>query len=205
MLAIFNCQPYDDQKFGARDDFFFKMILSALPPFWRLKKFSHHLTYPHRWMGTERWGRFPFWAIEEFRSPSNGVGLLNGDQNFSVTIQRCRYFEWWLNFVSCLQIHPHCAMATEFFSITQKGMGESHGITIKTKWQGKKMEKRGKKRNKNKGKILARPSKGRKDRERQRKREGGGNKRRKERTHNAKSKEKGEKNKGGWGGLITEE
>jgi hypothetical protein len=37
-------------------------------------------------------------------------------------------------------------MATEFFSITQKGMGESHGITIKTKGQGKKWKKEGKRK-----------------------------------------------------------
>jgi hypothetical protein len=41
------------------------------------------------------WGKkifphFPSWATKEFWSPSNDVGVLNGDQNSSIAIQ------WWL-------------------------------------------------------------------------------------------------------------
>jgi len=74
-------------------------------------------------MPTERVGvAFPFW--EELPPWSNGVGLLDGDHNSSVTIRRCRYSKWQLNFFRCFQIHTHFAMATKVFSIAQKGMGE---------------------------------------------------------------------------------
>jgi len=79
-------------------------------------------------------------------------------------------------------------------------MGESHGITIKTKGQGKKWKKEGKKEIRTRGKYWQDQAKGEKIEKDKKKREGGGNKRRKEKTHNAKSKEKGEKNKRGWGG-----
>jgi len=47
-------------------------------------------------------------------------------------------------------------MAIEFFSAIQKGMGEGHEMIIKTRGGEKRMKKREKKGNKNKGKILAR-------------------------------------------------
>jgi hypothetical protein len=92
-------------------------------------------------------------VIEEFQWPSNGVGLLDGDQNSSVTIRQFIYFEWGLNFVNCLHIHPHCAITTKFFWITQKGMGGRHEMTIRTKGQGKKWKKEGKKAIKTRGKY----------------------------------------------------
>jgi len=59
-------------------------------------------------------------------------------------------------------------MAIEFFSTIQKGMGEGHEMIIRTRGGEKRMKKKKKKGNKNKRKILARCSRGRKERAKKR-------------------------------------
>jgi len=65
------------------------MVGIMRPPFWQLKNFNRHLTYPHLQMTTERGGAcsfwekkfipcFAFWAIKEFWSSPNNVGVLDG-------------------------------------------------------------------------------------------------------------------------------
>jgi hypothetical protein len=104
------------------------------PSFWQLKNFNHHLTYPHCRMATkifsivERGGGlcyhfgknknsspplFPCWVTEEFQSPSNGVGVWDGDQNSSITIRHTFIVWWWSKFVN-----HHKGGRSNFYSCT---------------------------------------------------------------------------------------
>jgi hypothetical protein len=104
------------------DDYFFsKMILHAppAPPFLVTKNFSHHLTCPHHWMAIERGGLCyhlekinscpvfpPRWLKNFSHHPMVWPGVLNGDWNPLITIQRWRNVGWWSNLFGCHPKHP---------------------------------------------------------------------------------------------------
>jgi hypothetical protein len=87
---------------------------------------------------------------------------------------------------------PPLSNGDQFFLIAQKGMGEGHEMTIRTRGG----EKNGKKGNKNKRKILARLSKGRKERARRKMRENEGVGTKEERKTKQKNKGKKKPNDG---------
>jgi hypothetical protein len=74
----------------------------------------------YQFVGKKIFPRFPSWATKEFWSPSNDVGVLNGDENSSIG----GYVGWQSNVFDRHLIHPYCLMATKFFF----GCPKRHGV-----------------------------------------------------------------------------
>jgi len=87
------------------------------------------------------WGRFPFWAIEEFWLPSDGVGLANGNQNFFSHRPMMWICRMVIEFFQLPINTPPLSNGDQFFLIAQKGMGEGHEMTIRTRGGGKNGKK----------------------------------------------------------------
>ncbi len=158
-----------------------KIILHP-PPFWWSKNFNQHSTYSHNQIMTKRGVGMCY----HFGKKNHPQIYLLGNWRILVTIQWWEYVRWRLNFFNCPKRHGK----------------EGHEMAIKTRGGGRKwrriVEKKGKKDNKNNGKILARLSRGRKKRqEEERRKIGGWEQKKKGKNTRQKWKKKEKKRKNG--------